>query len=80
VTAAQRREAELKILESEGVRVVHLSRWHCCIGSVHLWLAAGRWMNEATNGRGRINYTSLRQLIERESRVTVVKRIFAGRG
>jgi hypothetical protein len=32
-------------------------------------LATGRWMNEATNARGKINYTSLRQLIERESQV-----------
>jgi hypothetical protein len=67
MTATQRREAELRALESEGVRVLHLSRWHCRIGSIHLWLATGRWMNEVTNARGKINRTALRQLIDHES-------------
>ena len=69
MSAVQRREAELKGLESEGIGVVHLSRWHCHIGSIHLWLATGRWMNETTGERGRINRTPLRQLIDRESRM-----------
>jgi hypothetical protein len=64
VTAVQRRETELSVLESEGVRVVHLSRWHCRMGSVHLWLATGRWMNEATSACGKINYIPLRQLLD----------------
>jgi hypothetical protein len=69
MTAIQTREAELKVLESEGARVVHVNRRHCRIGSIHLWSATQRWMNEATNERGKFNYTPLRQLIERELQV-----------
>jgi hypothetical protein len=65
--AAQRREAELKkLVETSGVQVIHLSRWHYRIGPVHLWLAVGRWLNEDTGWRGKINRMSLSELLERQ--------------
>jgi hypothetical protein len=44
--------------------VKHLSRWHYQAGPIHFWIATGRWMNEATNKRSRINGIPLRRLIE----------------
>jgi len=64
VRAAQRREAELKELIAElGVKVIRLNRWHYQIGPLHLWLAVGRWLNEETGWRGKINRMSLRDLL-----------------
>ena len=60
-------EAELKkLVETGGVQVIHLSRWHYRIGPVHLWLAVGRWLNEDTGWRGKINRMSLSELLGRQ--------------
>lgn len=65
--APQRREAELKkLVETSGVEVIHLSRWHYCIGPLHLWLAVGRWQNEETGGHGKFNRMSLSQLLRQQ--------------
>jgi 16S rRNA U516 pseudouridylate synthase RsuA-like enzyme len=62
--AAQRRETELKkLVETSGVEVIHLSRWHYRIGPIHLWLTVGRWQNEETGWHGKFNRMSLSQLL-----------------
>jgi hypothetical protein len=62
--AAERREAELEKLAAQGIRVTRLSRWHYQVGPIHFWVATGRWTNEATNERGRINGIPLRRFVD----------------
>ena len=52
---------------SEGLYVEYVNRWQVRIGSLHIWIAAGRWMNEATGVRGKLNSTSIRELITIEA-------------
>jgi hypothetical protein len=41
-------------------------KWQFRVDSLHIWPYGGRWINEATDKRGRINTLSMRQLIARE--------------
>ena len=66
MTALQRRKVELDTLEHQGVEVERLSRWHCRVGPIHLYLSTGRWMNERSNAHGKINHIPLRELISRQ--------------
>jgi hypothetical protein len=65
---AQKRELELKrLVETRGIEIIRLSRWHYRIGPIHLWLAVGRWANEETGWHGKINRMSLGELLDRYS-------------
>jgi hypothetical protein len=65
--ASKRRLRELRELMSEGIYVAYINRWHVQIGPLHIWIAAGRWMNDATGVRGKLNCTSIRKLITVEA-------------
>jgi hypothetical protein len=64
--ASERRNKELNELTNEGLPIVPISKWQCRIGPLHIWPHSGRWLNEATGWRGRINSLSMRVLITRE--------------
>ena len=65
--ASKRRLRELSDLMSEGIYVAYINRWQVQIGPLHIWIAAGRWMNDATGVRGKLNSTSIRELITIEA-------------
>ncbi len=58
--AYERRCQEIGALQSEGIPVVAVDRWHYSVGPVHLWPYAGRWLNEMTGARGRLKSVSIR--------------------
>jgi hypothetical protein len=62
-TATERRFRELSELVKEGLPILYINKWQVRIGSLLIWVAAGRWMNEATGARGKLNSTSIRKLI-----------------
>ena len=64
--ASHRRESELSELAQEGMPVIFHSRWHASIGPLHIWPSSGRWSNEWTSTRGKINSDSIRSLLCRE--------------
>jgi hypothetical protein len=61
--AAARRDLELQELEREGVAVRRCSPDHIKVGPLNLWPSTGRWWNEQTQKRGRINGRTIRQVI-----------------
>jgi hypothetical protein len=68
-SARARREQELRLLVLEGVPLRTLGKTgHWIVGSLHIYAASGRWFNEETGRRGRLNHLPMRRLIEREHR------------
>lgn len=65
-SAKKRREGELVELAEEGVAVVRLTCWHSYIDGLHIWTAAGRWLDEKTGKRGRLYGTTIRGLLADE--------------
>jgi hypothetical protein len=65
--ASKRRLRELCELMSEGIYVAYINPWQVQIGPLHIWIAAGRWMNDATGVRGKLNSTSIRKLVAVEA-------------
>ncbi len=61
----ERRIKELRQLASEGVHITFESRWKARTGPLCIWPYAGRWMNERSGQRGRINSLTMRLLIRR---------------
>ncbi|MBV9081990.1 MAG: hypothetical protein JOZ62_04885 [Acidobacteriaceae bacterium] len=62
-----RREQELRQLAGDGVPLRTFGKTgHWAIGPLHIYTAAGRWLNEQTGRRGRLKRQNLRSLIERE--------------
>lgn len=66
--AAQvRREHELQYLVLKGVPLCTLGKsGHWMLGPLHIFTAAGRWFNEETGRRGRLNSDSMSRVVERE--------------
>lgn len=65
--AQARREAELLELQSNGIAVTRLSRWHVRINALHLWPATGWWRNEANGSCGRLYGTSIHQILQKNA-------------
>ncbi len=65
-TAAEsRRKDELRQLAREGVEVIEISRWHYRVaGCLHIWPAAGRWLQDQTKQQGTLRGRSIRELFE----------------
>ena len=59
-----RRIAELRQLADEGVEVIEISRWHYRVaGCLHIWPAAGRWLQDQTKARGKLRGRTMRDLL-----------------
>ncbi|MFL6450167.1 MAG: hypothetical protein ACJ746_21180 [Bryobacteraceae bacterium] len=56
---AKRRLQELRRLPFQ---VLAISPWHYRVGSLHIWIHAGRWWNEATKVQGSLRTVSIRTL------------------
>jgi len=67
MAAGDRRNRDLHQLAGQGCPVVFVTRWRARIGPLSIWLYSGRWWNEATGRRGRINSLSMQELIRREA-------------
>lgn len=63
--AGERRTRELKALAAKGIVVCFESPWKARVGALHIWPYSGRWLDERTGRAGRINRTTVRELIER---------------
>jgi hypothetical protein len=61
--AVERRMAELHTLTSEGFPIRFVSRWQVEVGPLRIWIAAGRWHDNATGERGRIRKRTMLDLI-----------------
>lgn len=61
--ARERREKELADLAAEGVTVIRVNPWHFRVGSLHVWIASGRWLDEDTGNRGRLYGVSIRAVL-----------------
>lgn len=66
-SAGDRRSKELSQLAQEGFPIVRAGKWQFRAGSVIVWPYSGRWMNEATGSRGKLNSLPMRRLIVRET-------------
>jgi hypothetical protein len=64
--AQMRREQELRQLVVDGVPLSLVKSGHWMIGSLHLFTASGRWLNEETGGRDRLHTCSMKEIVERE--------------
>ena len=62
----ERRNRELRELAERGFPVLHISKWQSRVGPLILWPHAGRWLNEETGKRGKMNSSSMQQLILNE--------------
>lgn len=58
-----RREKEIAALAAEGATVIRVNPWHFRISNLHVWTAAGRWLDEDTGNRGRLYGTTVRALL-----------------
>lgn len=56
---AKRRLEEVKQLPFQ---VFAISRWHYRVGSLHIWIHAGRWCNEATGVQGSLRTAPIKTL------------------
>jgi len=62
-----RRELELRQLVVEGVPLcTHGKSGHWIIGPLHIYTSSGRWLNEETGRRGRLNGWPMRQIVSFE--------------
>lgn len=66
--AAERRKREIEQLMREGLPLHCVDLHRCRIGPLTIFLASGRWINEATGARGRLNRMPMRELVSRELR------------
>lgn len=65
--AQARREQQLRQLVAKGIPLRARGRsGHWILGPLHIYTASGRWLNEATARRGRLNDNSIRRIIEME--------------
>ena len=65
--ARARREQQLRQLASEGVPLCTFGKsGHWKVGPLHIYTAAGRWLQEETGRRGRLNSQCMSQILERE--------------
>lgn len=65
--AQARREQELCQLAMKGVPLYTLGKsGHWMLGPLHIFTASGRWLNEQTGHRGRLNSRSMKDLLESE--------------
>ena len=66
-TAQLRREQELRQLVLKGVPLCTVGKsGHWKVGALHIFTGAGRWFNEQTGRRGRLNGESMSRILERE--------------
>jgi hypothetical protein len=64
-----RREHELRLLVIEGVPLRTSGKCgHWMLGPLHIYTACGRWFNQWTGRRGRLNRRPIREIIELEYR------------
>lgn len=64
--AGERRNRELQELKNEGFPVVRIDKWQSRIGPLYIWPYSGRWLNQATGTRGKLNSLPMRTLIKRQ--------------
>lgn len=65
--AKLRREQELRQLVLQGVPLRALGKsGHWIVGPLHIYTGAGRWFNEQTQRRGRLNDKPMHRIIEAE--------------
>lgn len=64
--AQARREQELRQLVLEGLplRTVGKKTGHWVFGPLHIYTYSGRWLNEETGKRGRLNGLRMRYILQ----------------